>query len=85
MTTPNLDAETEKAPEQEPEGIRLMRQDYSPEKVEEILASIRQAMDDRANGDYITLEDYFKERGVTANEVLEEYLEKRGLTKDDIK
>ena len=85
MATPNEAAKKEPPPEQEPEGIRRMREDYSPEKVEEILDSIRRGMDDYANGRYITLEDHLKQCGVTEEEVLEEYLEKRGLTKDDIK
>ena len=85
MTTPNVDAEAGQLQEQEPEGIRRMREDFGPEKVAEILEGIRQAMDDRANGDYITLEDYLKQRGVTADEVLEAYLEKRGMTGNDIK
>ena len=85
MTTPNEAAKTEQATDQEPEGIRRLREEYSPEVVDEILDSIRRGMDDYANGRYVTLEDHLKQCGVTEDEVLEEYLEKRGLTKDDIK
>ena len=85
MTTPNLDAETRQPPDEEPEGIRRMKEDYSPEKVEEILESIRRAADNPDKGEWMALEDYLKVSGVTADEALEAYLEKRGLTKDDIK
>ena len=85
MTTPNLDAEMPQTPEEEPEGIRMLREEYSPEKVEEILESLRRGMDDYENGRYILLEDYLKECGETADEVLDAYLEKHGLTRDDIK
>ena len=85
MTTPNLDAQAQQAPEQEPEGIRMLRQEYSPEKVEEILAGIRRGIDDYENGRYITLEDYLKECGETEDELMDAYLERHGLTRDDIK
>ena len=85
MTTPNLDAQDQQAPEQEPEGIRMLRQEYSPEKVEEILASIRRGIDDYENGRYITLDEYLEQFGETREEVMDAYLDRRGLTRDDIK
>ena len=87
VTTPNLDLDAEAAQvtELEPEGIRALRQEYSPERVEQILESLRQAIDDDANGRYITLAEYLERCGVTEDEVLDEYLEKRGMTRDDLK
>ncbi len=63
MTTPNLDAETQQTAEQEPEGIRMLRQEYPPEKVEAILESIRRGRDDVANGRVISLEEATKKWG----------------------
>lgn len=60
MTTPNLDAETQQTTEQEPEGILRMREDFSPEKVEEILASIRKAADDPDKGEWMTLGEFME-------------------------
>ncbi len=70
MTTPNLDAETQQTAEQEPEGIRMLRQEYPPEKVEAILESIRRGLEDRARGDCITFEQYLKERGLVKDDAL---------------
>lgn len=85
MTTPNANPPAGQTPEQEPEGIRMLRQEYSPEKVEEILVSIRRGIDDYENGRYITLEDYLKECGETEDELMDAYLERHGLTRDDVK
>ena len=84
VTTPKLDEQVPQVPEQEPEGIRMLRQEYSPERVEQILASLRQAIDDDANGRYITLDEYLERCGVTQDEVLDEYLERSGMTRDDL-
>ena len=69
MTTPNLDAQTERTPEQEPEGIRRMREDYGPEKAEEILASVRKAADNPDKGEWMTLGEFMEKHGVKPEDV----------------
>ncbi len=68
MTLPNDATKTEQTADQEPEGIRRLREEYSPEVVEEILAGIRRGIDDAANGRVISLEQYMTERGLTKND-----------------
>ena len=85
MATADANAQAGQTPEEEPEGIRMLREEYSPEKVEEILASIRRGIDDYENGRYITLEEYLERFGETREGVMDAYLERRGLTRDDIK
>lgn len=69
MTTPNLDAETRQPDGQEPEGIRRMREDYSPEKVAEILESIRKAADNPDKGESMTLTEYMEKHGIKPEDV----------------
>ena len=85
MTTPKDATKPESDAAEEPEGIRRLREEYSPEVVEEILAGIRRGIDDVANGRVINFADYLKECGETEEELLDEYLEKHGMTRDDLK
>ena len=85
MTTPKDVTKPEQGAEEEPEGIRRLREDYSPERVEEILADIRQGIDDYENGRFIDFADYLKECGEDADELMDAYLEKHGMTRDDVK
>ena len=69
MTTPNLDAGTVQPDGQEPEDIRRMREDYSPEKVEEILESIRRAADNPDKGEWMSLGEFMERRGIKPEDV----------------
>ncbi len=69
MTTPNLDAQAQQAPEQEPEGIRMLRQEYSPEVVEQILASIRRGIAEDAQGLHIPLAEALAKSAVRPEDV----------------
>ncbi len=62
MTTPQPD-------DQEPEGIRRLREDYGPEKAAEILASVRQAADNPEQGEWMTLEEFMEKRGIKPEDV----------------
>ena len=69
MTTPNEAAKTEQTAEQEPEGIRRMREDYSPEKVGKILASVRQSADNPNKGQWMTLEELIEKQSIRSEDV----------------
>lgn len=64
MVTPNANPTSGQTTEREPEGIRRLREEYSPEVVEEILAGIRRGIDDVANGRVISLEEASKKWGI---------------------
>ena len=64
MTTPKDATKPESGADEEPEGIRRLREEYSPEVVEEILAGIRRGMDDVANGRVISLAEASKRWGI---------------------
>ena len=85
MTTPKDATKPEPGAEEEPEGLRRLREDYSPERVEEILADIRQGLDDYENGRGIDFAEYLKECGEDADELMDAYLAKHGMTRDDLK
>ena len=55
--------------EQEAEGIRRLKEIYSPEMVEEILVGIRHGLDDVANGRVITFEEYLKKAGIKPDDI----------------
>ena len=85
MTTPKDATKPEQGADEEPEGLRRLREDYSPERVEEILADIRQGLDDYENGRGIDFAEYLKECGEDADELMDAYLAKHGMTRDDVK
>ena len=85
MTTPKDATKPEQGADEEPEGLRRLREDYSPERVEEILADIRQGLDDYENGRGIDFAEYLKECGEDADELMDAYLAKHGMTRDDLK
>ena len=85
MTTPKDATKPEQGVEEEPEGIRRLREEYSPEEVDKILDGIRQGLDDYKNGRYINFADYLEECGEDADELMDAYLEKHGMTRDDLK
>ena len=66
MTMPNPDAET---PALEPDGIRMLRQEYSADKVEEILASIRRGIAEDAQGFHIPLREALAKSGIRPEDV----------------
>lgn len=69
MATPNDAAKAELTSDQKPEGIRRLLEDYSPEKVEEILESIRRAADNPDNGEWLTLDEFMERHGVNPADV----------------
>ena len=85
MTTPKDATKPESGAEEEPEGIRRLREDYSPEEVDRILDGIRQGLDDYENGRGIDFAEYLKECGEDADELMDAYLAKHGMTRDDLK
>ena len=85
MTIPKDATKPEQGADEEPEGLRRLREDYSPERVEEILADIRQGLDDYENGRGIDFAEYLKECGEDADELMDAYLAKHGMTRDDLK
>ena len=68
MATPNDAAKTEQTSEQKPEGILRMLEDYGPDKVEEILASIRRAADNPGKGEWLTLDEFMERHGVSPSD-----------------
>ena len=69
MTTPNLDAEKRQPSDEEPEGVRRMREDYSREKVEEILESVRRAADNPDKGEWMSLGEFMERHGINPEDV----------------
>ena len=46
-----------------------MKEDYSPEKVEEILESIRRAADNPDKGEWMALGEFMERRGIKPEDV----------------
>lgn len=69
MITPNLNAQPSQTPEQEPEGIRMLRQEYSPEVVAQILASIRRGIAEDAQGLQIPLKEALAKSAIRPEDV----------------